>query len=151
MSGAETLLPPEAYSAWVPVVGALLLLAVAAWYAFVLLSTRRPRPPRGPEPLTSDDRARFERDVEGAMAAYRRGEQDLRGLHLELARIMREFASERIGRDVRSWTAGEIAANDPTARLGDLLRVWEEPSFARRSDAEAETAVARAREVIRQW
>lgn len=151
MSGDESLLPPEAYSAWVPVVGALLLLAVAGWYAFVLLSTRRPRPPRERAPLSDEGRARFEQEVEGAIASYRRGEQDLRGLHLELARIMRDFASERIGRDVRSWTAGEVAAHDPTARLGDLLRVWEEPSFARRSDAEAETAATRAREVIRRW
>ncbi|WP_152188730.1 cytochrome c-type biogenesis protein [Georgenia satyanarayanai] len=151
MSGAESLLPPETYSTWVPVVGGVLLLAVAAWYAFVLLSTRRPARPREPGPLSPDGRARFEEDVEAALAAYRSGERDLRALHLDLARIMRAFASERIGRDVRSWTAGEIADHDPTAQLGDLLRLWEEPSFARRSDAEADTAVQRAREVIRRW
>lgn len=151
MSGTDFLLPPEAYSIWVPVVGGALLLAVAAWYAFVLLSTRRPARPKGPGALSPDGRTRFERDVEEAMSAYQRGEHDLRALHLELARVMRAFASERIGRDVRSWTAREIAAYDPTTRLGDLLAVWEEPSFARRSDAEAESAAHRAREVIRQW
>jgi len=151
VSGVEDLLPPEAYSAWVPVLGGLLLLAVAGWYAFVLLSTRHPARPKEPGPLSADGRARFEQDVEAAIAAYRRGEEDLRGLHLELARIMRSFASERIGKDVQSWTAREVSAYDPTARLGDLLHVWEEPSFARRSDAEAETAAERAREVIRQW
>ncbi|WP_413451808.1 hypothetical protein AA0Y32_14180 [Georgenia phoenicis] len=151
MSGAESLLPPESYSTWVPVVGVLLLLAVAGWYAFVLLSTRRPDRPREPGPLSPDGRARFEEDVEAALAAYRAGESDVRGLHLELARIMRSFASERLGRDVRSWTAREVAEHDPTAQLGDLLHRWEEPSFARRSDAEAETAASSAREVIRRW
>lgn len=151
MSGAESLLPPESYSTWVPVLGGVLLLAVVAWYAFVLLSTRRPDRPREPGPLGADGRARFEEDVEAALSAYRRGERDVRGLHLDLARIMRSFASERIGRDVRSWTAGEIADHDPTTQLGDLLHLWEEPSFARRSDAEADTAVQRAREVIRRW
>ncbi len=151
MSGAESLLPPEAYSTWVPVLGGVLLLAVAAWYAFVLLSTRRPAKAKDPGPMSRDGRGRYEADVEGAIAAYHRGEHDLRALHLELARIMRDFASERIGRDVRSWTAREIGDFDPTARLGDLLHLWEEPSFARRSDAEAETAAQRAREVIRQW
>lgn len=150
MSGLEDLLPPEAYSAWVPVLGGVLLLAVAGWYAFVLLSTRRDRTPE-PGPLSPDGRARYVQDVDAALESYRRGEEDLRGLHLELARIMRDFASERIGRDVRSWTAGDIAGYDPTARLGDLLRLWEEPSFARRSEAEAVTAAERAREVIRQW
>lgn len=151
MSGVESLLPPEAYSTWVPVVGGLLLLAVGGWYAFVLLSTRHPAPPKEPGPLSRDGRARFEGEVDEAISSYRRGEEDLRGLHLELARVMRSFASERIGRDVSSWTAGEVADFDPTTRLGDLLRRWEEPSFARRSDAEAETAAERAREVIRQW
>ena len=151
MSGVEDLLPPEAYSTWVPVVGGVLLLAVAGWYAFVLLSTRHPDRPKEAGPLSREGRARFEKEVHDALLAYQRGEQDLRGLHLELARIMRAFASERIGQDVQSWTAGEIAGYDPTAQLGDLLHVWEEPSFARRSDAEAESAVWRAREVIRQW
>ncbi len=151
MSGAESLLPPEAYSTWVPVLGGVLLLVVAAWYAFVLLSTRRPDRAREPDPLSPDGRARFEEDVEAALAAYRSGDRDVRGLHLDLARIMRSFASGRIGRDVSSWTAGEIADHDPTTQLGDLLHLWEEPSFARRSDAEAETAAQRAREVIRRW
>ena len=46
-----------------------LLLAVVAWYAFVLLSTRRPDRPREPGPLGADGRARFEEDVEAALSA----------------------------------------------------------------------------------
>lgn len=150
MSGAESLLPPEAYSWWVPVLGAGLLLLVAAWLAFVLLSTRRRDPAEQPA-MAEDTRGRYETAVDGVFADYRSGELDLRALHLRLARLMRDFASERIGRDVRPWTRSEIAAHDPTARVGDLLAVWEEPSFARRSDAEAQAAADRAREVIRQW
>jgi hypothetical protein len=151
VSGTESLLPPEAYSTWVPVVGGVLLLAVAAWYAFVLLSTRHPAKPKESGPLSRDGRAGYEEDVDAAMASYRSGERDLRALHLELSRVMRSYASERLGRDVRSWTAAEVARHDPTTQLGALLHAWEEPSFARRSDAEAESAAERAREVIRRW
>lgn len=150
MSGAEALLPPEAYSWWVPVLGAALLVLVGLWFTLVLLGTRRRDPDRRPS-TSRDSRGRYESAVEEAVADYRGGELDLRGLHLRLARLMRDFASERLGRDVRSWTRSEIAAHDPTSRIGDLLAVWEEPSFARRSDAEAESAAHRAREVIRQW
>ena len=150
MSGADALLPPEAYSWWVPVLGGTLLVLVALWLAIVLLSTRR-RDPAQQAPMRGDARGRYESAVEDAVADYRSGDLDLRGLHLRLARLMRDFASERIGRDVRPWTRSEIAAHDPTSRIGDLLAVWEEPSFARRSDAEAESAALRAREVIRQW
>lgn len=150
MSGADSLLPPEAYSWWVPVLGATLLVLVALWLTIVLLSTRRRDPAQQPV-MRGDARGRYEGAVEDAVADYRRGDLDLRALHLRLARLMRDFASERIGRDVRPWTRGQIAAHDPTARIGDLLAVWEEPSFARRSDAEAEAAAQRAREVIRQW
>ncbi|MEE6281763.1 hypothetical protein [Georgenia sunbinii] len=150
MSGADSLLPPEAYSWWVPALGGGLLLLVALWFTYVLLSTRRPDPTKQP-PMTGDARGRYEIAVDGAVADYRSGELDLRSLHLRLARLMRDFASDRIGRDVRPWTRSEIAAHDPTARIGHLLAVWEEPSFARRSDAEAETAADQAREVIQQW
>jgi hypothetical protein len=150
VSGADSLLPPEAYSWWVPALGGALVLLVALWFIYVLRSTRRPDPAKQP-PMTGDARGRYEIAVDGAVADYRSGDLDLRSLHLRLARLMRDFASDRMGRDVRPWTRSEIAAHDPTARVGHLLAVWEEPSFARRSDAEAETAADQAREVIRQW
>ena len=150
MFSADALLAPQAYTWWVPAVGGALLLAVAAWYAWVLLSTRHEHEPKVP-PMDPAGRARYERAVEEIFASYHSDDLDLRGLHLELARNMRAFASERIGRDVSSWTRADVATYDPTRRVGDLLAVWEEPSFARRSDAEATAATEQAREVIRQW
>jgi endonuclease/exonuclease/phosphatase family metal-dependent hydrolase len=150
VSGADSLLPPVAYSWWVPALGAALLLAVAGWYAYVLLSTRHDRPGESLA-MAADGRARYVAAVEAALARYEAEELDVRSLHLELARTMRAFASERIGRDVTSWTRGDIAAYDPTRSLGELLARWEEPSFARRSDAEADEAAAAAREVVALW
>ncbi|UNX54693.1 hypothetical protein MF406_17750 [Georgenia sp. TF02-10] len=149
-------LPPEAYAWWVPALGVALLAAVALWSLWV---RRRTRPaaagpaPAGPAPTVPAGvlRARYTAEVEAHHAAYRAGTLDLRALHLALARTMRDFASARTGRDVRAWTRADVAGYDPTRRLGSLLAVWEEPAFARRSDAEAAASVAGAREVIARW
>lgn len=150
MSGADSLLPPESYAWWVPTLGGVLLLLAAAWIVVVLLATRRSRAPK-PAPLDDAAREGYQREVDDALRAYHDGELDLRALHLRLARLMREVASERTGRDVRSWTRGDIAGDEQVSHLGELLALWEEPSFARRSDAEAQQAADRAREVIREW
>ncbi|WP_448073765.1 hypothetical protein [Georgenia yuyongxinii] len=149
---AADLLPPEAYGWWVPVLGLLLLAAAAGWLTWVHRTTdprRRPaRPPEWPGPAM---RERYAARVDALHAAYRSGTLDLRALHLELGRTMREFASERLDTDVRSWTRGDVAGHGPTRRVGHLLARWEEPSFALDSDAEAAASAARAKEVIGTW
>ena len=147
---AADLLPPEAYGWWVPVLGAGLLLLTVAWALLVRHLTRAPRPVP-PAPPGPGLRHRYATEVDRLYAGYRAGALDLRALHLALARTMREFASERLGTDVRSWTRAEVAGHDPTRRVGHLLARWEEPSFAPDSDAEAGAAAAAAREVVATW
>lgn len=147
---ADDLLAPVAYSWWIPALGGALLVLVACWYALVLLTTRRRRSRRGRQ-MPARQRRTYTDDVIDLYASYQRDDIDLRELHLALARTMRNFASERLARDVRPWTAQEVAEHDPTARVGDLLEVWEEPSFARRSDAEAIRARDGALEVMQRW
>ncbi|KAE8762749.1 hypothetical protein [Georgenia thermotolerans] len=147
---AANLLPPEAYAWWVPALGAALLLLAGAWALLVRGLTRPPRPVPPPPPGPGL-RPRYVAEVDRLYAGYRAGALDLRGLHLALARTMREFASERLGTDVRSWTRAEVAGHDPTRRVGHLLARWEEPSFAPDSDAEAGAAAAAAREVVATW
>lgn len=150
---AGELLAPEAYAWWVPALGAALLLLVGAWHLLVhrLTDPARAVRPRAAGRPVGELRARYAAEVDEHHTRYRAGELDLRALHLRLARTMREFASERLGTDVRAWTRGEVAGYDPTRRVGHLLAVWEEPSFARRSDAEAAEAARRAKEVIATW
>ncbi|MHB1064302.1 MAG: hypothetical protein ACYC1Z_07440 [Georgenia sp.] len=149
MPGADRL-PPEAYAWWVPALGVALLTLVAAWYLFVRWYTG-PRRDRAPQGVAVTVRQRYAAEVQGHLARYDAGEYDLRALHLALSATMRAFASARIGTDVRAWTRGDIAGHDPTRRIGHLLALWEEPSFASRSDAVAATSAARAREVIQTW
>ncbi|MFC7403558.1 hypothetical protein [Georgenia alba] len=157
MSPAAEALPPEAYAWWVPTVGIVLLLLVVGWYVFVHLWTdparvaERSRKTFTPGPMPPTLRQRYAAEIDQHHARYSEGHLDLRTLHLELSATMRKFASERIGTDVTAWTRGDIAGYDPTRRVGDVLAVYEEPSFAVRSDAEVLVSVTNAKEVIAQW
>lgn len=89
---------------------------------------------------------------------------------------MRGFAAARSGEDITTATVREILdmsattgpddvedrlrlvrrhrrpldAN-PLGHVGELLAVWEQPSFDRDPEAAAEEAVSEAREVVTRW
>ena len=143
--------PPAAYSTWVWIVGLALLAAIAVWYWWVRRSTR-PRPaPDLPDSHWVSLRETTLGKVEAAEAQYRNGNASLRELHLELNTILREFATERLGRDAMWMTAGELAEFEGTDRVSHLLADYEEPAFSYDTDAQAMAATARAREVISTW
>lgn len=143
--------PPAAYSTWVWVVGLALIAGIAAWYWWVLRHTR-PRPaPDLPDSHWTSLREKTLAKVETAEEQYRSGNVDLRALHLELNTILREFATERLGRDAMWMTAGELAEFEGTDRVSHLLADYEEPAFSYDTDAQAMAATARAREVISTW
>ena len=105
------------------------------------------------------------------------GELDLRELHLELAALLRGFAEARSGEEITTATVSEIldmAATagpssveerrrahaapagrpldiNPLGHVGELLAVWEQPSFDREPQAAAQEALTHAREVVTRW
>ncbi|WP_159618296.1 hypothetical protein [Ruania rhizosphaerae] len=144
---------PAAYSAWVWIVGIVLLALIGAWFWFVFYNTRK-------RPYEEDEGARDRyatlrttmlEQVDAAEARYREGESDLRTLHLDLNHILREFANGRMRMDTSSLTVREIARLEGTDRLVALLSEYEEPAFAIDSDAEALSATDSARAVVREW
>lgn len=144
-------IPPIAYSTWVWVVGLALLAAIGAWYWFVHRITR-PRPaPDLPASHWASLRQRTIEKVDLAEEQYRNGHVDLRDLHLELNTILREYATERLGRDAMWMTAAELARFEGTDRVSHLLAEFEEPAFSHDSDAQAMAATAATREVITTW
>lgn len=143
--------PPAPYSTWVWVLGLALIAAIALWYVFVSHNTR-PRPaPDLPKSHWTNLRQGALTKVDAAEQAYRDGHADLRELHLTLNTVLRDFASERLGRDASWMTVAELADLEGTDRLATLLGGFQEPAFAADSDALAMSATASAREVIRAW
>ena len=146
-------IPPVDYSAWVWVLGLVLLVLIGAWYWFVFHHTRRRPAPTGG---TGTDRFASVRtaaleQVDAAEGRYREGESTMRGLHLDLNHILREFASGRLRMDASSLTVHELARLEGTDRLVGLLQEYQEPAFAADSDAQALAATQNARAVISQW
>ncbi|CAM3516768.1 DUF4381 domain-containing protein [Occultella aeris] len=145
---------PASFSMWVWIVGAALLVLIAAWYWWVFYFTRE----RSAKDADGGRRDRYSGlrketldEVDAAEARYREGESDLRTLHLDLNHILREFANGRLRMDTSSLTVGEIATLEGTDRLSMLLEEYQEPAFASDSDAEALSATEDARGVIREW
>lgn len=169
--------PPVLMPVWMLVVAVIGIIVAAAWILRAFLITRRDTGRQvGDIPMAPSERGQWGQRVAEAAARYERAEIDLRGLHLELAVIIRGFATARSGEDLTSATVREILdmadtagprsieerlrlvlrrgrpldAN-PLGYVGELLAVWEQPSFDRDPDAAAESAVAEAQEVVSRW
>ncbi|MBW3067946.1 alpha-amylase [Actinomyces sp. 594] len=169
--------PPVLMPLWMPLIGVVALIAAAAFILRAFLVTRRDTALSvGDIPMAASERSQWARRVDETAARYQRNELDLRGLHLELAGTLRGFATARSGEDIVSATVLEILDmadtagprsiterlrrvrasrrpldTNPLGHVGELLAVWEQPSFDRDPDAAADAAIARAREVVNRW
>ncbi|WP_128773060.1 alpha-amylase [Actinomyces oricola] len=168
---------PVLMPVWMLVVAVVCLLTALTWLLRTFLVTRRDTALEvGDIPMAPRDRRKWGARVKKAAARFHAGETDLRGLHLELAEIMRGFATARSGADIESATVTEILDmaqtsgprsvqerlrrvrhdgrpldTNPLGRVGELLAIWEQPSFDREPDAAAEAAIKHAQEVVTQW
>ena len=168
---------PVLMPVWMIIVAIIGLVLVAAWLLRSLLVTRRDRSREvGDIPMAPAERNRWSERVEAVKERFAAGEIDLRGLHLELASVLRGFAAARSGEDITTATVREIldisaerAPGDveerlervrrqrrpldtnPLGHVGELLAVWEQPSFDRDPEAAAEEALSEAKEVVTRW
>lgn len=172
-----TVARPVLMPVWMLVITVIVVLIVSAWLIGTFVSTRRDTSRAVTDvPMAPEDRKSWITAVDTAAARFRDGTTDLRALHLELATVLRGFASERSGEDLESATVREILdmadttgpssieermrlvgrgrrpldAN-PLGHVGELLYVWEQPSFDRDTAAAAEEAITLAREVVTRW
>ena len=102
---------PVLMPVWMIIVAIIGLVLVAAWLLRSLLVTRRDRSREvGDIPMAPSERNRWSDRVEAAQKRFAAGEIDLRGLHLELASVLRGFAAAAAARTLRpprcarSWT-----------------------------------------------
>ncbi|WP_026426952.1 hypothetical protein [Actinomyces slackii] len=169
--------PPVLMPAWLLVIAVVGLMIVAAWLARTLLVTRRDVSTEvGDIPMAPGERRQWADRIEGVASRWRSGELDLRALHLELAALMRGFAEARSGQEITTATVTEILAmadttgpssvtqrlsqvrrarrpldDNPLGHVGELLAIWEQPSFDREPEAAAQEALDRAEEVVNRW
>ncbi|MFF1383117.1 hypothetical protein ACFVWT_06120 [Arthrobacter sp. NPDC058288] len=166
---------PLEYSAWLPWTGVGLLLLVAAWLAYVVLSTRQ-RPvqsaaaPSAPPPNPSSLKREYLRRIDGVAADAAAGRLSARASHQALSLLIRSFVRDVTGIDAPRMTLAELnQQNIPTAALavsslypaefGPAPRDTEpraielrapEPRAPEPRDSVA-IAAETAREVVRTW
>lgn len=151
---------PLAYSAWLPWAGFGLLLLVAAWLAFVLVSTRQRKgavpaasagPPSDPSSLKRDYLRRIDA-VAGDAAA---GRLSARASHQELSLLIRSFVRDIAAIDAPRMTLAELHRQGIPAAALAISRLYPAEFSPGPRDTEPRDSVAAAaeaaREVVRTW
>ncbi|WP_314454876.1 alpha-amylase [uncultured Actinomyces sp.] len=169
--------PPVLMPVWMIIVMIIGILLVSAWLLRTFLVTRRNAAREvGDIPMAPSERRQWGERLWAISQRWDGGELDLRELHLELSALLRGFAEARSGEEITTATVSEIldmAATtgprsveerrrsvreagrpldaNPLGHVGELLAMWEQPSFDREPEAAAQDALTHAREVVTQW
>ena len=169
--------PPVLMPVWMIIVMIIGILLVSAWLLRTFLVTRRNAAREvGDIPMAPSERRQWGERLWAISQRWDGGELDLRELHLELSALLRGFAEARSGGEITTATVSEIldmAATtgprsveerrrsvreagrpldaNPLGHVGELLAMWEQPSFDREPEAAAQEALTHAREVVTQW
>ena len=169
--------PPVLMPVWMIIVMIIGILLVSAWLLRTFLVTRRNAAREvGDIPMAPSERRQWGERLWAISQRWDGGELDLRELHLELSALLRGFAEARSGEEITTATVSEIldmAATtgprsveerrrsvreagrpldaNPLGHVGELLAMWEQPSFDREPEAAAQQALTHAREVVTQW
>ena len=169
--------PPVLMPVWMIIVMIIGILLVSAWLLRTFLVTRRNAAREvGDIPMAPSERRQWGERLWAISQRWDGGELDLRELHLELSALLRGFAEARSGEEITTATVSEIldmAATtgprsveerrrsvreagrpldaNPLGHVGELLAMWEQPSFDREPQAAAQEALTHAREVVTRW
>lgn len=122
------------------IIAAAMLVIFALWMGWRI--TRLRAKPRMSRTQVTAWRTR----IDELRARYDGGDE--RVYALALAKLLREFGTERTGADMRAMTADEIDALHPG--FAELLRSLEEPSFSPLTDG-VEDVTARAKAAVGAW
>lgn len=165
--GPADLIDPKPYGAgwlWGSIAVLVLVIGwlVAAWLLGRRRSDARPEPVVTEiDPLAGGNpgdpfagaRQRRLADLEEIEGRLREGLVEPRVAALEVAAVLREFASARRGVKAEPLTATELRRLGWTGGAGELIAALLDPAFsaAGATPASARQAVGRAREVISRW
>ncbi|WP_051388999.1 hypothetical protein [Arthrobacter sp. 35W] len=148
---------PVGYSIWWPLIGVALLLLVAGWYGYVVLSTRTANaagipgfvPPRNPGSVQS----RYLGIVDDIERRHDGGALDGRSAHQELSVAVRAFVHEMTGIAAQRMTLAELRARELPA-VAAAVRQFYPAEFATADAAgtvDVHSSAAAARMVVAGW
>jgi hypothetical protein len=146
---------PLMYSGWLTWAGLGLLFLVAAWFAFVFLSTRPrtgtvPDAPSGPPSDPSGLKRDYLRRIDAVAVYAAAGRVSARASHQELSLLIRCFVRDIAGIDAPRMTLAELNGQGIPAAALAISSLYPAEFGPEPRESVAETAET-AREVVRAW
>ena len=136
--------PPFAYSAYWYAIGlGLILLAVLLRYLFNRIFSRKVESPLKADKLYRETMER----IDGIDQSYRGRQLDLRTLHQDLSREVRQYTQLMEGLRAQSMVYDELCRK-ARPDLANLIGDYYGPEFAYVSQADAAASVAKAKESV---
>ena len=151
---------PLSYSSWLPWAGLGLLFLVAAWLAFVFLSTRQrqravPAASFGPTSDPSILKRDYLRRIDAVAGEAAAGRLSARASHQELSLLIRSFVRDIAGIDAPRMTLAELHRQGIPAAALAVSSLYPAEFSPEPRDTEPRDSVAAAaetaREVVRTW
>jgi hypothetical protein len=153
MPGGE-FFPPVQYSPLWLVLGVLVIALVIGWYAFALVSTRRPREPAGAytgmAPLAPPAREAYLRRIDDVHHRYATGAVAFSDAHHELSALVRSFAAEARGIRAQYMTLDDLRKTEHHG-LAATVEALYPGAFSGTATGSIDEATARASELVRSW
>lgn len=154
MQDSDGFYGPLAYGAWWGWAGVVVLGLVAAWFAFVLLSTRRPAPGRTVRlPPGADGaslRVTYLERMDAVTDDARSGRIPLRMAHQELSLLLRKYVRDASGVDAPRMTLDEITRHSLPGVATALQQLYP-AEFGPEPLPSIDASAAAAKAVVVSW
>ncbi|WP_309616951.1 hypothetical protein [Salinibacterium sp.] len=158
MPDGSEFLPPVPYQPLWGIIGCALLLAVAAWYVFLFVSTRASRvPQRVSEQVdlttartTESVRTHYLQLIDETRIAHASGAVDSRDAHHQLSLLVRSYVTEREGRQTVQMTLSDLRST-PFLPLTKAVEKMYPGSFGAGERGSVDEAVTEARRMVSTW
>lgn len=154
--GDGEFLPPVQYQPWWGLIGFGMLLLVAAWYVYLLYSTRASRVPTPivAQPATGAAlaalRSRYLDLIDQTRLAHSKGELQPREAHHQLSLLLRSYVAEREGIQTVQMTLKDLREARLTP-LGDAVEKLYPGEFRPDYSGSVAGAVDEAKRLVSSW
>lgn len=158
MPGDSEFFPPVQYLPLWGILGFILLLVIAGWYVFLLVSTRAGRVATPAEtgasgvPLRTTEtlRTQYLERIELLRRSHESGAVDAREAHHQLSQIVRSYVSEREGQQTMQLTLSDLRATRFTS-LTDAVEKLYPGAFGVGAGIGVDRAVEQANRLVSTW
>lgn len=158
MPDLESHIDPTSYSILWLILGIVVLAAIVVWYFCALFFTRKSKATpedQWSQQLPSDQldpiRSKYLSEIDIIERRFHAKELDGRDVHVELAALLRRYATESRGFDASTLTVSELRMRPDAQPLADAIATYYSPEFAPETVTTIDHGIEVAREVIYAW